>query len=489
MKLSTKIFKILKNKKVIIGAIVIIGLILFSIIKDNNGGQEVFTLTSDNLSATGVTVGGTVVAQDEVNLSFEISGRVSEVVKKAGDRVSQGEVIATLDTGTISANILKAQADLDAENAKLNEYRNLEGTDFTEVQTQKNQLVREIKNTYIVSEDAVKNKTDQFFNDPQSRLPKVYVLFNDPDLREEVNDERYQIGLLLKKWQVTSSSLTTENYTDKVLIETKNNISQVQAYLNLLASAVNKFETNSQYPQSAIDKYKTDVSSARSNLNSVLGDLINAEESLRSTSSQIPYQEARVKSAQATLQSYEAELEKGVIRAPFTGLLTKQDAKVGMSAFGDQSLVSMISDSNYGIDTYVPEIYISQIKLGNKAKVALSSYSSGELFDATVTYIDPAASQRDGVASYKVELVFDNNDERIKSGMTADVEIFTEVTNPAFWVPNTSIIEQGGASYVKIQLGEIIELRRVETGERNTTDTEILSGLIVGDQIIKQAQK
>lgn len=489
MKLSTKILKVFKNKKVIIGTVAVVVVAIFFMVLGKNGEQELFTLTSDNLSATGVTVGGTVVAQEEVDLSFEMSGRVSQVLKKAGDRASQGEVIATLDTGTISANIQKAEADLDAEIAKLNEYKNMEGAGFTEVQTKQNQLVREIKNTYVVSEDAIKNKTDQFFDNPQGRLPEIFVLFNDPDLRRNINDERYQIGLVLKKWQTTSNSLTTGNYSDQVLAETKNNISQVQSYLNLLSSAVNKFEANTSHPQSDIDKYKTDLSSARTSLNAVLTDLINAEESLRSTSSQIPYQEARVKSARATLQNYQAEAQKGVIRAPFTGLLTKQDAKVGMSAFGDQSLVSMISDSNYGIDTYVPEVYIAQIKLGNKAKVSLNSYASGELFDATVTYIDPAASQRDGVASYKVELVFDKNDERIKSGMTSDVEIFTEVVNPAFWIPVTAVIDQGGAAYVKVQSGELVELRRIETGERNTTDVEVLSGLIVGDQIVKQAQK
>jgi HlyD family secretion protein len=288
---------------------------------------------------------------------------------------------------------------------------------------------------------------------------------------------------------VWAYSTNKDTYTDQTVIDTKTNISKVQTYLNNIAAAVNQFEANDTYPQTTIDKYKTDTATARTNMNQSLTDVINAQEAVRSTNSQIPYQEARVKSARATVANYQAELEKSIIRAPFTGLITKQDAKVGMSAPADQSLVSMISDSNYGIDTYVPEIYISQIKIGNKAKVTLNSYGSTQLFDATVTFIDPAAAERDGVASYKVELVFDQNDERIKSGMTGDVEIMTEIINPAFWIPATSIIDQGGATYVKVKTGETVELRRVEVGERNPTEVEVLSGLIVGDQIILTIKK
>jgi multidrug efflux pump subunit AcrA (membrane-fusion protein) len=488
MKFTTKVWKFLRNKKTIIGLIIIIIIVALIALKRGNGEPEVFTLTSDKLATTGVTVGGTVVAQEEVDLSFELSGRIASVPKKAGDRVSQGTVLASLDTGTLSANILKAQGDLDAEIAKLNEYQTQEGSGLTEVDTKKTQLAREIQNAYTVAEDAIKNKNDQFFEDPQSRFPKIYSLFDGYELRQQINAERYEIGLVLSEWQSWATSVSKNNYTDR-LNDTRNNIEKVQKYLNLISPVVSRFEADSAHPQADIDKYKTDISAARTNLNTVLTNITDAEEALRSTTSQIPFQEARVKSARAVVQNYQAELAKAIIRAPFNGLVTRQDAKVGMSAMSDDALVSMISDSNYGIETFVPEVYIAQIKVGNKAKVTLNSYGSTENFDATVSYIDPAASLRDGVASYKVELVFDNNDERIKSGMTADVEIMTETVNPSFWVPAAAVIDQGGATYVKIKSGETVELRKVQPGERTETEVEIKSGLIIGDELVLEKKK
>ncbi len=477
------------SKTGVISGLILIGLIFFAFTRNNGDDQNIFTLTADNLATTGITVGGTVVAQKEVDLSFETSGRIAQVSVNAGDRVSQGQTIASLNTGIISANILKAQADLDAEIAKLNEFKNLEGNGLTEVESNKNQLVREMKNAHVIAEDAIKNKTDQFFNEPDSRFPEILTILRDYELRKQINIERYQTRLTLEKWQELSNSLTTKNYSDDSIVRTKKYIMDIQEYLNLLVTGVNQFESNDTHPQSEIDKYKNDTSIARTNMNNALNDLNIAQEALRSTTSQIPYQEARVKSARAVVQNYQAELQQSLIKAPFAGIITKQDAKVGMSAGSDETLVSMISDSNYRIDTYVPEIYISQIKIGNTAKVRLNSYGSVEEFPATVSYIDPAAAQRDGVASYKVELIFDKNDERVKSGMTGDVEIMTEVVNPTFWVPVTAITDQGGATYVKVKSGEIVELRKIEIGERNPTEVEIKSGLIVGDQLILSEQK
>jgi len=489
MNFTNKLKAFITNKKVIIGIIILALIGAFFVFRNGDEGPELFTLTSENLSSSGVTVGGTVVAQKEVNLSFEMSGRIASVSKNAGDKVSQGQVITRLDTGSISANILKAEADLDAEIAKLEEYKQREAIDSSENIQRKNQLIRELRNAYTISEDAVQNKTDQYFDNAQDRFPEIFSLLNDSTLRQKVNDERYKIGRLLEVWSEESINLTVDTYREDMIQEFKNNLSQVQAYLNLVSSAVNQFKSSNQYPQSTIDKYKTDTSTARTNLNSALSSILTAQEAFKSTVSQVPSQEARIKSARATLKNYQAELEKALIIAPFTGLITAQNAKVGMSASVGEKIVTMISDSNYGIDTYVPEVYIAQIKLGNKAKISLNSYGAGETFDATVTYIDPAASERDGVASYKVELVFDANDERIKSGMTADAEILTEAVNPAFWVPNTTIVDQGGVTYVKVKSGDTVELRRVEVGERNPSEVEILSGLIVGDQLIISVEK
>ncbi len=58
MKFTTKILRFLKNTKVIIAIVVIALVVVFFIFKNRNSEQNIFTLNSDNLAATGITVGG-----------------------------------------------------------------------------------------------------------------------------------------------------------------------------------------------------------------------------------------------------------------------------------------------------------------------------------------------------------------------------------------------------------------------------------------------
>lgn len=491
MKLIKKLLGFFKSLKGIILLIGIIGLVSFLIFKDSGSDQNLYTLTSENLAVTGITVGGTVIAQDEVELSFENSGRISQVVKQAGEHVKIGDTIARLDTSTISANLAKAQADLAGEIAKLEEIKYEETITDSGVVTKRAQLLREMQNAYIVAEDAVMNKTDAFFDNPRTVFPKIFNMFDAVTLRTKINDERKEIGDFLEDWKDFSDSLTT-NFSDSDIVLVQNNIREVQAYLDLVASAVNQFEAQDNDPlrtQTMVDMYKANTSTARSNLNTALSEVIEKQETLRPSASQVPFQESRVLAARANIASLESDLQKSIIKSPLNGVITKQDAKVGMSAFADQNLVTLISDSNYAIEAFIPEIYIPQIQIGTKAKVTLNPYGTNEFFDATVTYIDPAASKREGVASYKIELVFDTNDERINVGMTADIELLTEQTQDSFWIPSEAIIDQNGASYVKLQVADSVELRKIELGERTPEETEVLRGLIIGDKIIIEVKK
>jgi multidrug efflux pump subunit AcrA (membrane-fusion protein) len=491
MKLIKKLLTFLKSFTGILVIIGVVLLIFFLFIKEKKPAETILVLTRDNLATTGITLGGTVIPQKEVELSFQNSGRIAQVFKDAGSRVSQGEELARLSTSTISADISKAQADLNAEIAKLEEIKYQEKITDSGVVTKRAQLLREMQNAYVVAEDAVMNKTDAFFEDPRSYFPKIYPLFTSGNLRTQINQERYAVGILLSNWSSYSRSLNS-NFTDQDIINVQNNIRAIQKYLDLVATAVNQFspqEDISGRTQTNIDTYRINTSTARSNLNTSLSNVIEKQETLRPNASSIPFQESRVAAARAQIQSLEAILEKSIIRAPFEGLITKQNAKVGTSAFSDQNVITLISDSNYAIEAYIPEIYIAQIMIGTKAKVSLNPYGKNELFDATVSYIDPAASRRDGVASYKIELTFDSNDERINAGMTADIQLIIDQAQDSFWIPSEAIIDQNGTSYVKLRVGESVELRKIELGERTPEKTEVLRGLIIGDKIIIESKK
>src|SRR5438874_2161779 len=67
---------------------------------------------------TTVAADGTVAAANTDNLNFASAGTVTAVNVKAGDAVTAGQVLATIDGTALDAAAAKAQADLDTATAK-----------------------------------------------------------------------------------------------------------------------------------------------------------------------------------------------------------------------------------------------------------------------------------------------------------------------------------------------------------------------------------
>ena len=93
---------------------------------------------------------------------------------------------------------------------------------------------------------------------------------------------------------------------------------------------------------------------------------------------------------------------------------------------------------------------------------------------------------RDGVSTYRAILQFTDRDERIRSGMTANVRILTEKKENVISIPRRIVVERDGKKYVSVQTGEdeIVE-KEVTTGSVSSSGAiEILTGLNEGDIVV-----
>jgi HlyD family secretion protein len=103
-------------------------------------------------------------------------------------------------------------------------------------------------------------------------------------------------------------------------------------------------------------------------------------------------------------------------------------------------------------------------------------------FKASVISVDPAETIREGVATYKTVLAFDDVDTRIRSGMSANVDIITAVTEDVIVIPRGAVIFEEGDTYVvlKDKTRRAIEIRDTSSVGR----VEVLRGLRSGDAIL-----
>ena len=473
----------IKKRRLIIGAVIAVVVIIFIGIKlSSNGAIETVSPVIGNFVKE-VKISGKVIPSESVDLGFEISGIVASISKSVGEQVYRGESIARLNTSSLSADILKAEAELAVTQAVL---AGLQGTSDVEaeVTTSKLALIQTIKDALSRSEDAVYNKTDQFIIHPNTDYPVVGPTIDDSSLSDEISDERVLIGQTLTKWKTSLSTLTVATYSDNILKQSKNYLMEISAYISDVSRVASLFEADNVYSQTTIDLYRTDVTTARNNLNTASQTIIADENALKGLLQDIPAQLARVEAARATLTNYRSQISKASIISPIDGVISRQDAKVGETITASQSLVSVIS-AGLIIETYIPEVLIAEVKIGNVAKVTLDAYGRDVFFKAEIVQIDPAETIRDGVSTYRVKLALQDRDERIRSGMTANVVITTMMRPDILLIPERAVFVEDGVSYVYVLSGSDNVKTRVDVGARDSSgNIELLTELSLDTKII-----
>ena len=198
----------------------------------------------------------------------------------------------------------------------------------------------------------------------------------------------------------------------------------------------------------------------------------------------IAAQEAQIEQAQAGVASAEANLRNAEIVTPISGVLTQLDAKVGQLATPGTPLVSIISASGFEVDAGVSETDIGKLSVGDKASMTLDAFS-GETFSGTVFYIAPAETNDKGVISYLVKISFDKPDARLKSGLTANIDIQAKKNDNVLILPQYAILQNDNGTFVQTLVKGVATTSSVTLGIQDQEgNVEILSGVTEGEQVI-----
>lgn len=479
-----------------------------------------------------ISVSGKVTASQNVDLSFENPGMVRSVYVKVGDAVFAGKLLASQDTGELYARAAQMQAGIDLQKAKLEQAlagASAEDIGVSEsavanaeisvanaqqaVDDAKQNLIDKLEDAYTKTDDAVRYKADQLFNNPQTDSPEFIPSANDSALVSDIEWSRAIIERsIFKVWKPYLDRLTLSSNFTEYGAATRKYIADIKIFLDKLALALNNPNTNytvSGTIQTMPSTWKSDLSTARTNVNTAIANLSAAEENFKTTVSALktaegdlqdaksqlifkkaparPFEvavyEAQINQARAQLQEVYAQIRKKQVVAPIAGIITAVNAKVGSIA-GSDLAISLISSGKFQVESYVPEIYVAQVKVGNDANVTLDSFGTDNIFKAKVVSIEPSQTQKDGVATYKTVLQFVGEAE-VKDGMSANVVIITNKKENVISVPQGLVKVKDGKKYVEIKNGDTVENREVVTGDISSSgQVEIVSGLNEGDMLL-----
>lgn len=215
----------------------------------------------------------------------------------------------------------------------------------------------------------------------------------------------------------------------------------------------------------------------------------NKQLALRSRSTlkkeEIAVKKLQVSQAEQDVKTIIAQMNEDVLVSPVDGMISKFDARVGETMAAGQMVARVVKDASVLIEARVPESDIAKVKVGMKAKVTFDALSTDDIFESEVTEIDPAATVVQDVVSYVVKFRLSSSDDRLREGMTANVDIVTAQADNILTVPFRALTKEAGKTYAQVRRADgTLERVVVSVGlEGEEGVVEIKSGLKEGDTV------
>ena len=452
-----------------------------------------------------VSVTGKVSPISKADLAFEKSGVLTVVNVKVGDKVKKGDVLASLDSASDQANLQSAEAkladmsrslrpeELGVEQAKLNSVG-------SSLESSRQDALNAARTGYIQAMTAITNSIDSLFENPQTVNPNIKIQVQSSDQKNIIDYERITVTETFNRWKADLNAATSTTSAGILIGNALNYSNAIKSFLNDLSVQVNYLNPgNSGMSQSQIDTDVAIMNTGLSGLNQAISSITTAQAALTAATS--AYNEAKnnyllknagnspeaIASQKATVDSYRAALVKNQLISPIDGLVTRVDPSVGEFVAAGSSGFSVQSEYGYKIEAYVPEADIAKIALNNSASTTLDAYGQYVDFPALVTTVDPAETVLEGVPTYKVTLQFTNHDPRVRSGMTANLEILTHEQDHVLTVPTRAIVDENGRKSIRILNSDSLTFHSVPVTvglKGSDGNTEIISGLKSGDKVV-----
>lgn len=474
-----------------------------------------------------VSVTGHIEPTTRMTLAFSNGGRLENLSIDEGTRVEKGTYIGTLDAAVSAYAVQEAEARLAVEQAKLRELlaplrheeKALKDASVINAELALEQAERtsraSLERAYVYADDAIHEKADELFEGKNANDPTLGVTFSygstkyflkaDSATQVELNTKRKKIETLLQDMKERAGSTTVS--VNESLLATSRDLLYIQDFLSRLAEVVNNYSASDTSDQAVYESYQASVTAARTAVSTVRGEvlvshsaLISAEATLSLalrdlelsvagvSNETVSAQEAMVDTARAGVDRASKQLGDTVLRAPRTGVVSKVYFEAGEIVSPYEPVAELITEGVYEVEAYIPEADIARVKIGDLSTITFDAFERGDMFEGEVVRIALSETVKDGVPTYKTTLRLTDSEMegvQLRPGMTADIEIRTDIQEDVLFVPVRSVLRKGAQSYVRVFVDGDFKEKYIETGLRGSEGTiEVISGLREGEEIV-----
>lgn len=374
---------------------------------DKDADADLRTITLERQEVVQeVAFTGRLTAAEKVELAFELGGAVTEVRVHEGERVEAGQILARIDTSAAQLEVAKAAADKHTGQEK----------------------------TYLAwqqAEEAAEKTAAENARLLERRRQAVRDAKSELDQRRTVRQQTVQ-----------------ESGSESAAAET--------AYATVLVA-----ETAYHTAQQALEEALKTVNKSNAAATDAAQTAKLAYEATEQTSGAV----AGLSSLEALEQLASVPLEKSVLTAPLTGVVTKREVEVGEVAQVGKTVLEIQTPEALEVVAEVAETDAAKLNVGMETEMTFDALPGieGDIL-GKVSYIAPAAEIIEGVPTYTVKIAVESAIDGLKPGLTTNVTVHARQVDNVLAVPRRAIIERDGQALVRIKENEDIREVPVRIG-------------------------
>jgi HlyD family secretion protein len=407
---------------------------------------------------TQIQVSGVVRPIRRVNLGPEESGKLAQLFVKEGDVVKKDQIIAQMVSDRLQVQLAQYRALVAKAEADLAEKR--AGNRPEEIEQGRARL-QQVQAELTQAQESSPAELSQAEAQVQSAQVKTE--------QAKLQRDRFQMlereGVVSReRWEEADANYKTATFT---ILEAQKRLNQTQV----------------SRTQEIVRRRAAATEAAQS-----LRRLQNG-----SRPEEIAQAVAEVQRAKAELAQYQVQFNNTIIRAPFSGIITRRFAQAGefvtpttAASSGEGATSTSIVELSSGleIEAKVPEANIAKIQKGQSVEIHTDAQPN-QVVQGQVQLITPRAISENNITSFRVKIVILTGQQALKPEMNVRIAIQSQPIRNARLIPLAAVMNQGKEQNIVYVLGKKNqpEKRTITLGVSSADKVQVVKGLNERDRV------
>ncbi|MEH2271232.1 MAG: efflux RND transporter periplasmic adaptor subunit [Nostoc sp.] len=399
---------------------------------------------------------GSLEAPRSVIIKPQVEGRVTQIFIQEGNRVRQGQVIISLQSDNVQAQLLQAKGALQQAQARLAELK--AGTRQEEVAQAR----------------ALLAQAQARFRDAQSGSQPEEIAQAEAQIQSAKSDVELAQSRAKRYAQLRKEGAVSQD--------------TLEGYVKEQQSA----EAALVVAQKRLDQLRQ---SRRSSINELGGALEQQKQNLRqlqngSRPEEIAQARSQVTQAAAQVQAAEVQLQYTKVLAPFTGVVGDIPTKVGDYVEKADQLTTLTRNDSLELNISVPLAEAKKLRLG--LPIQMLDAQDKAIATGKISFISPNASLDSQTVLVKAN--FGNSRNRLLNLQSVQTKVIWN-ERPGILIPVTAVSRLGGETFVfvaqepqeKSKPGApklVAQQKPVKLGVIEGNNYQVIEGLKAGEKIV-----